>query len=97
MKVTTSCASAASNDSSGHGRLSAGASCTSTPGSRLRSAATKGGDGIGGGDDGAAPDELGRQRAGSGADVEHALPGSMPAKSANTGASGIENRPMKLS
>ena len=45
MKCTTSCARAASNESSSNGRCSAGARSTITPGSRVRAATTNVSDG----------------------------------------------------
>ena len=78
MNVTTSWASAASNDSSGHGSSSAGAARTSMPGKPPLERRDERRRRVGGGRLGAAPAELGGQRAGAGADVEHALAGVDP-------------------
>src|SRR5437868_4270810 len=97
MKVTTSCASAASNDSSGHGSSSAGASCTPMSGNRSCSAATNGGEG-------SAADASAPRRTSSAVSApvpaptsSTRWPASIPAKSAKSGASRVEKRPMKLS
>ena len=80
MKWTTSWASAASNAPSGNGSSSAEACRTSTPGCRARAAATNGSDGSTAATAVApeARDELGRQGAGTAADVERALAGVDP-------------------
>ena len=99
MKWTTSCASAASNSPSANGSSSAAARRTSTPGWRSRAAATNGSDGSTAAT-AAGPsraDQLGRQRTGPAADIQHPLAGADPGEIGEREASGIEYLPMNRS
>src|SRR3954453_4429008 len=98
MKCRTSCASAASNESSDHGRSSAAARFKSAPGTRSAQASSRG--------DGSAPATWSAptRRASSSVRTPEPQPtsrmrcgGSTLAKSANAGASSREERPMKRS
>ncbi len=97
MNATTSCASATSKDPSSHGSCSAGPSRTSRSGKRRRSVSAKAGAG-------SIADASAPRRTSSCVSIPVPAPTSRtrspaftPAKSAKTGASRDEKRPMKLS